>query len=688
MTRIIGYTATAVALALAVYGAAAAVVAVRGRRSDLLRSAEFAAYTIFGLLTVANLAMVYALVTRDFSISYVAQVGSRATPLFFTVISLWSALEGSILFWGWVLSAYTAAVVYFHRDSELGPLVPYATATMLGVGAFFYLLLVGPANPFGLVWPVPADGPGPNPLLQNHPLMAVHPPLLYLGYVGMTVPFAFAVGALLSGRLDDAWIRSTRRWTLGAWIFLSLAIVAGMWWSYEVLGWGGYWAWDPVENASFMPWLTATAFLHSVMVQERRGMLKVWSVSLIIATFLLTILGTFLTRSGVLSSVHAFAQGTIGYYFLAFIALVLLFSLVLLAGRSGELKSEGALDAVVSRETVFLINNLVLSAFTFTVLLGTLFPLVAEGVRGVKVSVGAPFFNRMTVPLCAALLFLLGVGPALPWRRASREELRRKFVPPFVAMVVAGIASVLLGVRAPYAVLTFAFGAFALIANVREFTLGASARVRAHGEGPLAALFRLVGSNRRRYGGYVAHLGVIVIAVAVAGSSTFKLEREATLSPGEVLEIGRYQVRFDRLWAQDEPHRFVVGADVTVVANGRAVGRLDPRLNFYGGTDQPIATPAVRSRPREDLYINLMAFERDGSSATLRVLVEPLVLWIWVGGGILGLGGLVAVWPSRRRRGRASASVERSADPVPEAPAAPPASVAVGYGIAGGGAQA
>jgi len=647
----LGFGTLAIAFALSIYGIIAVAVGLRRRRPEFVRSAEMVAYVNFGLLTLANLAMVYALVTHDFSVSYVAQVGSRSTPLFFTVISLWSALEGSILFWGWVLAAYTAAAVYLHRDRP-GPLVPCANATLLVIGAFFYMLLIGPANPFGRVWPVPLDGPGPNPLLQNHLLMAVHPPLLYLGYVGMSVPFAFAVGALLSGELDDGWIRMTRRWTIAAWSFLSLAIVAGMWWAYEVLGWGGYWGWDPVENASFMPWLTATAFLHSVMVQERRDMLKVWNLGLIVSTFLLTILGTFLTRSGIVSSVHAFAQGTIGYYFLGFIAIGLIASLALLAGRGEALRSEGALDAVASRETVFLVNNLLLTAFTFTVLLGTLFPIVAEAVRGVKVSVGAPFFNRMTVPLCVALLFLIGVGPALPWRRATADQLRRGLVPPAAAAVLVAGLSVVFGVRAFYTVLAFAFGAFALVANVNEFVTGVRARRRAHGEGVLTALARLVRSNPRRYGGYTAHLGVIAMAIGIAASSTFKEERQATLRVGERLAVpGGFELRFDELWAAEEPRRFVVGADVTVFREGREAGQLAPRLNYYRGTDQPLTTPAVRSRPKQDLYVTLMAFdERDGSSATFLVLVEPLVIWIWIGGGIIGLGAVIALLPRRRRR--------------------------------------
>jgi cytochrome c-type biogenesis protein CcmF len=571
VTGSLGASALIVALCVAVLGAILAVAGVRRARADYVRGAYAAVYTNLALLTVANLAMVYALVTHDFSVSYVAQVGSRSTPLLYTVISLWGALEGSILFWGWVLAGYAALVVYRHR-ARPGALVPYAAATLLGVAVFFSILLVGPANPFGSVSPVPADGPGPNPLLQNHPLMAVHPPLLYLGYVGMTVPFAFAVGAMVAGeagRKDD-WLVLTRRWTLIAWTFLTAAIIAGMWWSYEVLGWGGYWAWDPVENASFMPWLTATAFLHSAIVQERRGLLRVWNLNLVVATFLLTVLGTFLTRSGVLSSVHAFTTGSIGYYFLAFIAVTLVLSLALVAGTSGDREAPGRLDAKASRESVFLLNNLALTLFCFTVLVGTLFPLVAEAIRGVKVSVGAPFFNRMTLPLCAALLFLVGVGPALPWRRATPDVVRRQLLPPTLIGVAAAVGALALGVRDPYAVLVYAFAAFSLTANVREFWTGARARVRARGENPVVALGRLAVSNRHRYGGYLAHIGVIVVAVAIAASSTGRVEREATLRPGETMTVGAFGLRLGRVWGAEEPQRFVVAANVDVLRWSRA----------------------------------------------------------------------------------------------------------------------
>ncbi|MEO6444676.1 MAG: heme lyase CcmF/NrfE family subunit [Gemmatimonadaceae bacterium] len=651
MTRLIGYNALWVALATAVFGMVAIPVGLRRRRLEWVQASYAATFTMFGLTTVAVFAMVYGLVTHDFSIGYVAQVGSRATPLFYTIISLWGALEGSILFWAWVLTLLSALVVFWNRDRD-GALIPYTTMTMLAVSLFFFILLVGPANPFTLVSPVPLDGPGPNPLLQNHVLMGVHPPLLYLGYVGMTVPFAFAVGAMASGEVEqDDWVKLSRRWTLGAWGFLTAAIIAGMWWSYEVLGWGGYWAWDPVENASFMPWLTATAFLHSVMVQERRGMLRLWNLNLIVSTFALTILGTFLTRSGVLSSVHAFGEGPIGMYFLAAIAITLLVSFALVAGNSERLRSTGRLDGVATRETVFLLNNLLFTAFTFTVLIGTLFPIIAEAARGVKVSVGEPFFNKMTLPICASLLFLMGVGPALPWKRATADVLRRQLLPPLVGAVLAAAIAIAVGAREAYAVLAFAFAAFALVANVREISSGVQARMRLRSEGAVTALGRLVGANRRRYGGYVAHIGVVCVAVGITASSTFRTEYEATVAKGASMPAGRFQIRLNQVYGREEPQRSRIAANVSVMDGAREIGRLDPAMNFYPTSQQPIPTPAVRSRPWGDLYVNLMAFKPDGSNATLKVIVEPLVPWIWLGGGIICLGALIAMstMPARRR---------------------------------------
>ncbi|MFI5232752.1 MAG: heme lyase CcmF/NrfE family subunit [Gemmatimonadales bacterium] len=645
MTGLLARDAILVSIVVVLFGIVAVPVAVRKGRREWIPFAYAAVYTNFLLISVAALAMVYGLVTHDFSISYVAQVGSRETPLFYTVISLWGALEGSILFWAWVLSMYAAAVVWINSRRP-GNLVPYAAATLLFISFFFAILLIGPANPFGSVFPVPPDGPGPNPLLQNHILMAVHPPLLYLGYVGMSVPFSFAVGAMLSGEVEgDDWTKITRRWTLSAWALLSAAIIAGMWWSYDVLGWGGYWAWDPVENASFIPWLTATAFLHSVMVQERRAMLRLWNLNLIVGTFLLTILGTFLTRSGIVSSVHSFTTGTIGYYFLAFIAVVMVVSLVLVAGNSERLRSTGRFDSVASRETVFLLNNLFLTAFMFTVLTGTLFPLVEEAINGAKVSVGEPFFNRMSLPIVVTLLFLMGVGPALPWKAASKAELKSKLIPPAAGAALLLVIALVAGARSPYALLAFTFAGYAAFANLREYWIGMRARHAAHGEGWGTALFRLIGGNRHRYGGYTAHLGIILVALGVAASSTFRSEHEATIKPGETISLAGQTLRLKEMWGREEPQRSVVGATLEVM-NGTSVGgTMEPRMNFYPASQSPVPTPAVRSGVLGDLYVNLQAFRQDGSNATIRVIYEPLVPWIWFGGGVVVFGALIAIFP-------------------------------------------
>ena len=664
MTGLLARDALLVSLAVLLFGAAIIPVAVRRGRSDLLALGTSAVYTNFLLVTIATVAMIVALVRHDFSVAYVAQVGSRATPVFYTVISLWGALEGSILFWAWVLALYSAAVVWINRHRQ-GNLVPYAAVALLLVSLFFAVLLVWPANPFGAVSPVPADGPGPNPLLQNHILMAVHPPLLYLGYVGMAVPFAFAVGAMLSGEVqNDDWVRLTRRWTLTSWGFLSAAIIAGMWWSYEVLGWGGYWAWDPVENASFIPWLTATAYLHSAMVQERRGMLRLWNLNLVVGTFVLTILGTFLTRSGIISSVHAFTTGTIGYFFLGFIALVLLASLALVAGNSDRLRTVGHFDSPASRETVILLNNLFLTAFMFTVLVGTLFPLMAEYVRGVKVSVGEPFFNRMSIPIVVALLFLMGVGPALPWKAASRKELKDKLLPPIAGAVVLGAVALLAGARNVYAVLAFTFVGYSAVANLREFFIGARARHVAHTEPWGLALARLVTGNQRRYGGYVAHLGVFVVALGVAASQTWRTERESTLKPGETMSVAGHTVRLKDVWGRQEPQRQVIGATLEVLDGTRVVGTMEPRMNFYPMSQQPVPTPDVRSAFTGDLYANLMSFRPDGSSASVKLISEPLVPWIWMGGGIVVLGALVCIFPASRRSPAARPAVAVPSGPL------------------------
>jgi cytochrome c-type biogenesis protein CcmF len=642
---LLAHNALLVSLAAVVFGAFLTPVAIRTGRRDWLQLVYGAVYTNFLLVSIAAVSMVVALVTHDFSVSYVAAVGSRSTPLLFTIISLWGALEGSILFWAWVLGLYSAAVVFLHHRRP-GNLVPYAVMTLLAVAAFFAILLVGPADPFLPVSPVPADGPGPNTLLQNHILMAVHPPLLYLGYVGMSVPFAFALGAIFSNEAaSNDWSILSRRWMLASWGFLSAAIIAGMWWSYEVLGWGGYWAWDPVENASFLPWLTATAYLHSVMVQERRNMLRLWTLNLCVATFVLTILGTFLTRSGILSSVHAFTTGAIGYYFLAFIALVLVTTLMLVAGNSERIQTKGKLGGAASRETVFLLNNLFLTAVMLTVLVGTLYPLIAEAMRGVKVSVGVPFFNRMALPAMVSLIFLMGVGPSLPWGSTTWPDARKRLYPPAIAAVILGAIAVIAGARGIYAILAFAFVGYAAMGNLREFWIGMRARHRAHGESWPTALVRLIGGNRRRYGGYIAHIGVLLIALGITASSTFRTEREATLVPGQSLTVAGHTVRLKNLWGREEPQRSVIGATMDVLGrNGSVTGNLEPRMNYYHVSDQPVPTPDVRSGLGGDLYVNLMAFDSTGANATVKVIVEPLVPWIWFGGLVVVVGAIIGLF--------------------------------------------
>ena len=655
MIGFLAHNALLVSVAVVAFGVFITPVAIRTGRREWLQLTYGAVYTNFLLVSVATVSMVVALVTHDFSVSYVAAVGSRSTPLLFTVISLWGALEGSILFWAWVLALYATAVVWFHHR-RAGNLVPYAAMTLLAVAAFFAILLVGPADPFLPMSPVPADGPGPNTLLQNHILMAVHPPLLYLGYVGMSVPFAFAMGAIFSNEAtSNDWSVLSRRWMLASWAFLSAAIIAGMWWSYEVLGWGGYWAWDPVENASFLPWLTATAYLHSVMVQERRNMLRLWTLNLCVATFVLTILGTFLTRSGILSSVHAFTTGAIGYYFLAFIAIVLLSTLVLVAGNSERIHTKGKLGGAASRETVFLLNNLFLTAVMLTVLVGTLYPLVAEALRGVKVSVGEPFFNRMAVPAMVALIFLMGVGPSLPWGSTTWADARKRLYPPTISALILGVIAVIAGARGIYAILAFAFVGYAAMGNLREYWIGMRARHRAHGEGWATALVRLIRGNRRRYGGYLAHIGALFVALGITASSTFRTEREATLLPGETLTVAGNTVRLKNVWGREEPQRSVIGTTLDVLGKNNAViGTVEPRMNYYHVSDQPVPTPDVRSSLRGDLYVNLMAFESSGANATVKVIVEPLVPWIWLGGLIIVIGAVIGLFHGQTRLASAS----------------------------------
>jgi len=644
MTVDFGYGMTLVALVLAIYGAAAAAVGARAGRPALVESAQHAALGVFVLITACFALLTYAFLTFDFSVRYVATNTNLGTPFYYRITGVWGALEGSIILWSWMLGLYTLILILRHRDSAR-ELYPWALATMLGILAFFLLVMTFAAPPFQRQVPVAADGRGLNPLLEDTG-MITHPVALYLGFTGFTVPFAFAMAALITGRVGDTWLVLTRRWTIVAWYFLSLGLLIGGWWSYHVLGWGGYWAWDPVENAAFMPWLTATAFLHSVMIQERRRMLKLWNIVLVILTFGLTLFGTFLTRSGVIASVHAFTQGSIGALFLGFLALVMLTALGLVAWRWEAFRSQGELDSVVSRESAFLLNNVLLIAAAFTVFFGTVFPLLSEAVRGVKVSVGAPFFNQVNVPLFLSLLFLMGVGPLIAWRRASLENLKKNFLWPVVLGVAAAAAAFVLGVRSALAALTFATTVFVGTTIGVDFVRATRARLRV-GEALVPAVGGLLRRHNRRYGGFVVHLGILLIALGVTGSHAWSVQTEATLRRGETAELAGYRFRFDDLTAVEESNHFkVVGA--FTVSNGRALHVLRPAKKFYPQEQSPIAYVDYRLGLKEDVYLVLGDFARDGTQATIKLQVNRLVSWIWIGGVVLTLGALLAILPERR----------------------------------------
>jgi cytochrome c-type biogenesis protein CcmF len=668
---VLGQGAILLGLLAALFGAGTLAVGLVGDRPALRLTANRYTWLVVAAAVLAVGVMERALLADDFSLAFVAEHSARSTPLLYKIATMWSALEGSILLWGFVLAGYLAVMTVRFRDRRDDPLVGWAMLTAFVVTAFFFALMVGPANPFKAVaGAIPSDGPGPNPLLQNHPLMAVHPPMLYLGYVGFTVPFAFAVAALVTGRLGEGWLVETRRWTLFAWGFLSVGIVLGAWWSYEVLGWGGFWAWDPVENASFLPWLTGTAYLHSVMVQERRGMLRVWNLSLLVATFSLTILGTFLTRSGVLDSVHAFTESPIGTWILAAFGLTLIVCIGLIGWRGDALRSPGSIDSPVSREGAFLANNVLFAAFAFVVLLGTVFPLIVEAVNGNRISVGRPYFDRMTMPIGLTLLFLMAIAPVLPWRKASGELLRTRLHWPAWTGTACIVLAVVLGARGLPPLIAFGLGGFAAGSAVRQLVLA----TRRQGWAGLVG---------RTNGGMVVHLGVILIGVAFAASAAYGERAEVRLRPGESVQTVGHRITFEGSRSVKHPNRTSIVADVRI--DGGDVYR--PSISNYPFASQAIGTPSVRTGLREDVYLTLVvAPQQQGDVAVIGVNVQPLVVWLWIGGGLIALGTVMAALPGRRRRNPirpvsepVGAAEARAAVPKPErTPALTPVSRVTG----------
>ena len=648
MTATIGYASILLALIFALWGIIAPILGARTGQNGFFASTRAAITGQFILVTLASLSLIYALVTTDFSVKYVFFNTTRSTPIYYRITGLWGALEGSLLLWEWILIIFSGLVAWIYKDRHR-ELMPWVLMIFSIVSAFFLAVIAFASNPFESVFPIPVDGRGLNPLLEDANMMT-HPPLLYTGFVALTVPYAFAMAALIIGRLDDAWIVTTRRWTLTAWFFLTMGNLVGAYWSYHVLGWGGYWAWDPVENAAFMPWLPATAFLHSVQVQERKQMLKVWNLSLIIIAFSLTIFGTFLTRSGILSSIHAFSSGPVGIIFLAFLAFILLTSFGLLAWRSKQLRGQPELDSLVSRESAFLLNNVVLVSALFTIFLGTIFPLISEAVAGVQVSVGAPYFNSVTVPLFLLLVFLMGVGPMIAWKKASWDNLRRNFLWPTVASFVVTLFLFIWLVRDFLPLLGFTLLSFVVFTILFDTTLAVRARQRIAGEGVFSALVTLARRNQRRYGGLIVHLGVVLIFLGIAGSMSYSIEREVTLQIGEGLSIGRYHIQFEGLKRSQQPTHSRVEAAFRVFNEGHEIGVLSPALKFFPNQKSPVGRAVYRSTLIEDLYIILSGFsEVEQNQATLKVLVRPLLAWIWIGGFVIALGTIVAVLPSRRK---------------------------------------
>ncbi len=663
MLPTIGHAAIVVALALTLYAALAFWLGARRNDRAAVASGRAAMTGAFALTAIASVALMASLLTHDFSIAYVARNNATTTPPFYSVISLWAALEGSILFWALLLTGWSALLLHRYRDRH-AELMPWVGLTLALGSAFFFAVMTWPGNPFERLTPVPGEGNGPNALLQNNPFMGLHPPLLYLGYTGMAIPFAFGMAALVTGRTGPEWLAIVRRWTVIPWIFLTAGIVAGAWWSYEVLGWGGYWAWDPVENAALLPWLTATAFIHSSMVAERRGGLRTWTMALVVFTYVLTLVGTFLTRSGVVASVHAFTASAIGPWFAVAILVALAGGLGLLLWRLPNLADRDVAPNAVSRESAFLLNNVLFLGLTFVVLFGTLLPMIVEGATGDRISVGAPYFNAINAPLFGALLFLMGIGPALPWGGASWRTIRDRFGGPLLLAVGAALVGVLLGMRGLPQLGTLFLAILVLGILGDELIRGARSRGRSRGETPPTAAWRLATRNRRRYGGYVVHAGICVMAIAVAVSATGASQASATLHIGESMKVGGYTLTLRDVVVEplrDDPRVTETRAELDY--RGSQSGALVTAQRDYPNSTTPIATPGVRTFATEDLYVTLLQADASGGTASLQVFRNPLVAWIWLGGFVVVVGAVFAVWPDRRR------AVVVAPAPAREAPA-------------------
>jgi len=645
----IGALAIMLAFCLAIYSVVASLVGAWKKKPFLIASGERAVIAVFGLIVIATGILIYALVNSDFRYAYVAAHSNRDMPFYYKISSWWGGQEGSLLLWNFLLAAYGFVVVLQNKKKHRA-MMPYVVATLMSTQVFFLILNVFPASPFQMLAQGKnivevQDGNGLNPLLQYW-TMLIHPPVLYLGYVGFVVPFAFALGSLITRQPGDQWIFTTRRWALVTWFFQSTGILLGAGWSYAVLGWGGYWVWDPVENVSFLPWLTSTAYLHSVMMQEKKGMMKVWNIVLVAATFFLCIFGTFMTRSGIVASVHAFASSNIGTYFLVFLTIGIAFTIYMILGRLDYLKSESELESVVSRESSFLFNNLILLASCFATLWGTLFPVISEAVTGEKVSLDAPWFNRINIPIGLFLLFLTGVGPLLAWRRASTEGLRRNFQWPFVGMVVLMGGLFAAGIHHIYALMTFGLCLFVTMTIAQEFWKGASAIAKKEATNVLSGMIELTHRNTRRYGGYLVHMGIVVMFIGFAGAA-FNKDSTVEVEQGKSFQLGRYDLKVTSVNNGQTDNYVWQNAVIEASVNGQPYATLHPERRIYSQSQQPVGAVAIHRRLNEDLYINFAALSSEAQKPIIQVYIFPLVTWIWIGFWVLTMGTLVCLIPSK-----------------------------------------
>ena len=645
----LGGLAILLAFCVAIYATAASVVGRLKNKPFLVVSAQRSVYATWILMTVAAGILVYNLMTGDFRYAYVAEHSNKTMPLLYKFAAWWGGQEGSLLLWSWLLATYTMVVAVTNRN-RLRDMMPWTLAVLTSIQTFFLLLNNFIANPFqmlatdGLIVNV-GDGNGLSPLLQ-YPAMAIHPPMLYLGYVGFAVPFAFAIGSLITKQPGEAWIHTTRRWTLVTWLFQGTGIMLGAAWAYHVLGWGGYWGWDPVENASLLPWLAGTAFLHSVMMQEKKGMMKIWNIVLISTTFFLCILGTFLTRSGVVQSVHAFARSEIGKYFVSFMAIGIAATAYLILDRLKYLKSESQLESVISRESSFLFNNLILLASCFAVLWGTLFPVISEAVSGDKISLDADWYNRLMVPIGLFLLLLTGVGPLFAWRRTSMESLRRNFQLPGIAMLVLVAALFAAGMRHPYALISFGLSLFVTLTVFAEFFKGARSIGAKNEMNLLRATIELTHRNTRRYGGYLVHMGIVLVFIGFTGHA-FNVNEVKELNQGDTMQIGHYSLKMARMEQGENENYQWHRAYMQVTKNGDDLGTLEPEKRFYKASRQGTSEVGIRQRLNEDLYLNFGGMSDDNQRAVIQAYIFPLVAWIWIGTLVTIFGTLICLVPSK-----------------------------------------